>query len=113
MWAATTLGRLGGSRLGGRLAGSTSRRLARGLSCRVPAAWADVEKDVFPTAADVELFVAAGRYRWEEGVEEVDGVANKRLMLRSAAVDLSEEDGPCAAEIERYTQVRCMCAPHE
>ncbi len=71
----------------------------------MPAAWADVEKDVFPTAADVELFVAAGRYRWEGEGEKADGAANKRLMLRSAAVDLSEEDGPCAAEIERYTQV--------
>jgi hypothetical protein len=67
-------------------------------------------QEVFPTAGDVELFVAAGCYRWEEGAGMVDAAANKRLMLRGAAVDLSEEDGPCAAEIERYTQV-CVCAP--
>lgn len=47
----------------------------------------------------------SGLYRWEDAEEDAGlAAANKRLMLRHAAVDMGEEDGPCAAEIERYTE---------
>ena len=76
----------------------------RALSCRVPAAWTEREAEVFPTAADVERFVRSGRYRWEADAD-LSLAANKRIMLRHLVVELSEEDGPCAAEIERYAEV--------
>ena len=76
----------------------------RALSCRVPAAWTEREAEVFPTAADVERFVRSGHYRWEADAD-LSLEANKRIMLRHLVVELGEEDGPCAAEIERYTEV--------
>lgn len=86
---------------------------ARALA--VPAGWDKEPADVFPTTADVAMFVSSERYRWEAvpeaGSAEGDDAAAaqlsaaKRMMLRHAAVELGVEDGPGAAEIQRYLQV--------
>ena len=102
----------GGRPVAAHLSASGARALA------VPAGWDKQPAEVFPTTADVMMFVSSERYRWEAAAEGVDADADdarqlraaKRMMLRHAfvrgqAVELGEGDGPGAAEIQRYLHV--------
>jgi len=65
---------------------------------------------LFPTVADVTLFISRSRYRWDAGSADAEtehhaAIASaRRTMLRHAAVEMGDKDGPQTAEIERYME---------